>query len=83
MGARRRASKSGSQGRREWREEEKLNRFLLNARHYNIRRGSRNARVGDNEVIMELDGGTVDYRQTCTCNPSDVIAYTSVKISTW
>ena len=28
-------------------------------------------------------GGTVNYWQTCTCNPSDAIAYTSVEISAW
>jgi len=38
---------------------------------------------GAMEEHMKADGGTLDYWQTCTCNPSDAIAYTSAKISAW
>ena len=34
-------------------------------------------------TAMEADGGTVEYWQTCTCNPSDATAYSYVKISAW
>jgi len=40
--------------------------------------GSKNARTGrPKEGPWRQMGGTVDYWQTCTCNPSDTIAYTS------
>ena len=38
-------------------------------------------RAGAMEGPLEVDGGTADYCQTFTCNSSDSIAYTSVKIS--
>ena len=38
---------------------------------------------GGSGRAMEVDDGTVDYWQTCTCKPCDAIAYTSVKISAW
>ena len=44
-------------------------------------------RGGGNGWVMLADRGgehrIVDYWQTCTCNPSDAIAYTSAKISAW
>ena len=37
--------------------------------------GSTNTRTGGNGGVMDVDGGTVDYWQTGTCNPSDAIEY--------
>jgi len=60
-----------------------LNNKKALGRVHTFRGGSRIARTGANGGAMEADGGTVDYWQTSTCNPSDAMAYTSVEISAW
>ena len=47
------------------------------------RGGSRNARTRGAGAMVADGVAQLTTDKTCTCNPSDAIAYTSVKISEW